>query len=80
MQAAEKAVNRSTDQHEIGIETPIIDLSKEDVLRLGDKLGVNWELTFSCYNDKEGKPCGECPACVERKEAFDKVEISDPVM
>ena len=80
MEAAEKAINRSTEQHEIEIETPIINLSKEEVLRLGEELGVNWELTFSCYNDKDGNPCGECPACIERKEAFSNVGISDPVM
>lgn len=80
MEAAEKAVDRSTDQHEIRIETPIMDLSKEDVLHLGDELGVDWETTFSCYNDTEGEPCGACPACIERKEAFEEVGITDPVM
>jgi 7-cyano-7-deazaguanine synthase len=80
MKSAAQAVNRSTDQHEVRIETPIIDLSKEEVLRMGESLGVNWALTFSCYNDQDGEPCGECPACIERKQAFDKVEITDPIM
>ncbi|WP_135822370.1 7-cyano-7-deazaguanine synthase [Halostella litorea] len=80
VQAATEAINRSTDQHEIDIETPIIDHTKADVLRLGEELGVNWELTFSCYNDEDGTPCGDCPACLERKEAFAEVDVADPVL
>lgn len=79
MDAAEKAIDRSTDQHDIRVETPIIDFSKEEVLRLGEELGVDWKLTFSCYNDVDGNPCAECPACIERKEAFREAGISDPI-
>ena len=80
IEAAENAINQSTYQHAIEITTPIIDHSKPEVLRLGEQLGVNWELTFSCYNDRKGKPCGECPACIEREEAFAKVGIEDPLV
>ena len=80
IEAAENAINRSTYQHTIRLDTPIIDQSKPEVLRLGEKLGVDWELTFSCYNDVEGEPCGECPACIEREEAFAEAEISDPLL
>ena len=79
IEAAEDAVDRSTDQHAIRIRTPLIDRSKVEVLRLGEELGVDWELTFSCYNDVNGHPCGECPACIEREEAFAEAGITDPV-
>ena len=79
IEAAENAINQSTYQHTIEITTPIIDHSKPEILRLGDRLGVDWELTFSCYNDVNGEPCGECPACIEREEAFAEAGISDPV-
>lgn len=79
IEAAENAINRSTYQHTIRINAPIIDHSKPEVLRLGEQLGVNWELTFSCYNDRKGKPCGECPACIEREEAFAEAGMSDPL-
>lgn len=79
IEAAQNAINRSTDQHDVRVETPIIDLPKEEVLRLGEELGVNWELTFSCYNDRDGTPCGECPACLERQEAFSEAGLADPV-
>ena len=79
MEAAETAVNESTDQHSIRIETPILDLSKEEVLEMGEKLGVDWSFTFSCYNDEDGDPCGECPACLERRQAFEQAGIRDPL-
>jgi 7-cyano-7-deazaguanine synthase len=79
IEAAENAINRSTDQHMIRISTPIIDHSKPEVLQLGERLGVDWKVTFSCYNDENGEPCGECPACIEREEAFEKAVISDPL-
>lgn len=79
LEAAENAINRSTYQHTIRINTPIINHSKSEVLQLGERLGVDWELTFSCYNDKEGDPCGECPACIEREEAFEEAGVPDPL-
>lgn len=79
MDAAETAINRSTDQHSIRIENPLIELSKTEVIRLGEELNVDWNLTFSCYNDTEGESCGECPACIEREEAFKEAGVTDPV-
>ncbi|UOO97402.1 7-cyano-7-deazaguanine synthase (plasmid) [Halococcus dombrowskii] len=79
LEAAENAINQSTFQHTIRINTPIINHSKSEVLQLGERLGVDWELTFSCYNDEGGDPCGECPACVEREEAFEDAGVLDPL-
>ena len=79
LEAAENAINRSTDQHAIRVNTPIITHSKPEVLQLGERLEVNWETTFSCYNDENGDPCGECPACIEREDAFEEAGISDPL-
>lgn len=80
MDAAETAINRSTDQHSIRIENPLIALSKVETIQLGEELTVDWTTTFSCYNDTEGKPCRECPACLEREAAFSEVNISDPLL
>ena len=80
VELAEKTINQATEQHEFTIETPLISRSKEEVLEFGQELGVNWELTFSCYNDEDEKPCGECPACIEREDAFQKVEFEDPLV
>ena len=80
MDLAARAIDAGTDQRDVRIETPLIDRSKADVLRLGEELGVDWTLTFSCYNDVDGDPCGECPACIERAEAFEAAGIADPVL
>ncbi len=57
---------------------PLGGKSKEEVLRLGQRLGVPFELTWSCYWDQD-VPCGTCGSCRERREAFDAIGLEDPV-
>ena len=57
---------------------PLSTLSKVDVIKLGQKLGVPFELTWSCYKQKP-VPCGKCVACKLRREAFTKAGITDPL-
>jgi len=58
---------------------PLARLDKSEVVRLGSNLRVPFELTWSCY--KNGKnPCDKCPACILRKEAFEKAGIEDPLL
>ena len=51
--------------------------SKAGVVSLGERLGVEWAQTWSCYKGEE-KHCGTCPTCRSRKEAFIAAEVSDP--
>ncbi len=51
---------------DIRIVAPLLDMSKEEVARAGDSLGVPWRATFSCYAPRGGLHCGECDACVLR--------------
>lgn len=76
--AAIKALNKGTDEHNISIEAPLIDMEKYEVIEKGEELGVNWNDTVSCYNIERGLACGECPACVERREAFNIAGVEDP--
>jgi 7-cyano-7-deazaguanine synthase len=46
------------------IRTPLIKLNKSEIIALGLKLGINHEMTFSCYNPIDSKKCGVCDACV----------------
>ena len=57
---------------------PLAKLSKAKVVSLGARLGVPFEKTWSCYHDGR-LPCGECPACKLRREAFQQAGIVDPL-
>ena len=62
-----------------GVElvSPFCEIYKEDVVRIGHKLGVDYEHTYSCYKGKTIH-CGVCGTCSERKEAFARAYIKDP--
>lgn len=73
-----KKVAKLCDWKKIEIETPFINIDKGDIVMLGKELGVDYSLTWSCYKGGE-KPCGKCGTCIERKEAFEKAGIKDPL-
>lgn len=62
----------------IKIVTPLIDLKKTEIIELGNKLGVPWELTWSCYAGKDIS-CGVCDSCRLRLEAFNQLGLKDPI-
>ena len=59
--------------------TPLQWLNKKEIVALGQKFGVPFELTWSCYNGRE-KACGLCPACVSRLRAFEENALKDPLV
>ena len=76
---ANVATKRAVEGSPIAIETPIIDLAKADIVRLGHSLNVDYSMTISCYNaDDEGRACGECDSCRFRREGFKSAGIEDP--
>lgn len=62
----------------IAIEAPFGHLHKEDVIRLGRRLRVPFELTLSCMQPVGDKHCGRCSKCRERRDAFREAEVEDP--
>lgn len=61
------------------IHTPLIDLSKADIIQRGDRLGVDYSLTVSCYQaDDHGQACGVCDSCRLRRAGFDAAGVPDP--
>jgi 7-cyano-7-deazaguanine synthase len=66
------------DYKEIYLEVPYLYFSKEDILRKGIELGVDYSLTWTCYEGKK-LACGKCGSCIERLEAFRNVGIKDPI-
>ena len=63
------------------VHTPLITLSKGDIIRKGLSLGLDYGLTHSCYNPgASGRPCGRCDSCVLRAKGFAEAGIPDPVV
>jgi 7-cyano-7-deazaguanine synthase len=75
--ATKAGVERRTS---IKIHTPLIQLSKADIIELALDLGVDFRLTHSCYDpDPEGRPCGLCDSCRLRLKGFADAGIHDPL-
>ena len=63
----------------IGVETPILELSKADIVRMAIELSVPLEHTWSCYEGGES-PCGGCDSCVLRARGFAEAGVLDPLL
>jgi len=66
------------DTTHITLKAPFIHMTKTEILKVGIKLGVPYEHTWSCYRS-EGKACGTCGSCHFRKEAFSSIGATDPI-
>ena len=65
----------------IKIQTPLIDLSKSEIIRKGVELGVDYALTVSCYQaDDNGRACGKCDSCRLRRAGFVDAGMKDPTI
>jgi len=61
------------------LHTPLIDLSKGEIIRTGTRLGVDYGLTISCYSpDAQGRACGQCDSCRLRRQGFAEAGVADP--
>jgi 7-cyano-7-deazaguanine synthase len=63
--------------HQLEVAAPFASMHKADVIRLGAELGVPLELTLSCMNPRDGKHCGQCSKCRERRDAFREAGVAD---
>ena len=65
---------------QLKIHTPLIRLSKREIVRLAQELGVDFRLTHSCYDpDESGRACGRCDSCRLRLKGFAEAGIQDPI-
>jgi len=69
------ALNR---RNPVELRAPFVDMRKSEVLKLGLELGLNPGQTWTCYRG-DALPCGACPSCVERREAFRELGLDDPL-
>lgn len=84
IEAFERMANLATkagvEGTQIRVHTPLISLTKADIIRRGLELGVDYGLTHSCYDpDANGLSCGECDSCVLRLRGFAEAGIEDPI-
>lgn len=78
-QVANLATKAGVEGHRMHVHTPLIALSKADIIRTGIKLGVDYALTVSCYQaDMDGRACGVCDSCRLRRKGFADAGIADP--
>lgn len=78
-QMARLATRAGVEGREMTIHTPLIDLTKAEIIQQGLDLGVDYSITVSCYQaDGEGQACGLCDSCRIRKEGFDAAGVPDP--
>jgi 7-cyano-7-deazaguanine synthase len=76
---ARLATKAGVEGQAVKIHTPLIELSKADIIRLGLDLGVDYAQTVSCYSaDQQGRACGVCDSCRLRKAGFEAVGVADP--
>jgi 7-cyano-7-deazaguanine synthase len=62
------------------IRTPLIDLTKAQIIRRGIDLGVDYGLTVTCYDASDAGACGSCDACILRRDGFGAAGVDDPTV
>jgi len=78
---ANLATKQGVEGKTITLETPLIDLSKAEIIKRGIELGVDYSLTVSCYAaDDEGRACGVCDSCRLRAAGFADAKVNDPTI
>jgi len=77
--SAMQAVATICDQKEVHLRAPYLFITKNDIAVIGAQLGVDYSLTWTCYEGGE-YPCRKCGACVERSEAFAFAGMVDPLL
>ncbi len=76
---ANLATKQSIEGNKLNIHTPLIHLTKAQIITKGLSLGIDYSKTTSCYQaNSDGEACGECDACVLRRNGFVEVGIEDP--
>jgi 7-cyano-7-deazaguanine synthase len=77
---ANLATKAGVEGHRLTIHTPLIDLTKAEIIRTGVALGVDYSLTSSCYEPSPaGEACGRCDSCRLRLKGFAEAGITDPI-
>ena len=80
-QLARLATRAGVEGRALTVHTPLIDLSKADIVRLGVSMGLDYRLTHSCYDPlPDGSPCRRCDSCQLRATGFAGAGVDDPLI
>lgn len=78
---ANLATKTATEGNSVQIHTPLIDLTKAQIIQRGTALGLDYGLTVSCYQaDADGRACGQCDSCRLRHDGFIAAGLPDPTL
>jgi len=77
VEAFQQTMRLATENSKLEILAPFVRKSKAEIIGLGSRLGVPYDLTWSCYNGG-AQHCGRCSSCRERKRAFIEANVNDP--
>ncbi len=76
---ANLATKAGVEGEKLTVEAPLIELGKDEIIRTGLSLGVDYSLTVSCYQaTADGKACGKCDSCRLRRQGFEAAGVPDP--
>jgi 7-cyano-7-deazaguanine synthase len=80
-QVADLGTRAGVEGSRFRVHTPLIAMSKADIIRRGHTLGLDYGLTHSCYDPRPtGQPCGTCDSCVLRAKGFREAGMPDPLL
>jgi 7-cyano-7-deazaguanine synthase len=80
-QLARVATKAGVEGARLSIHTPLVAMTKADIIRRGLALGLDYQLTHSCYDPSpDGSPCGTCDSCVLRAKGFAEAGVGDPLL
>jgi 7-cyano-7-deazaguanine synthase len=78
---ANLATKAGVEGRKLNLHTPLINMSKAEIIQQGLQLGVDYGLTISCYKaDAEGRACGHCDSCRLRSAGFEAAGVTDPTL
>jgi 7-cyano-7-deazaguanine synthase len=76
---ANLATKAGVEGHKLKIQTPLMSLTKAEIIKMGISVGVDYSLTVSCYQaDDDGQACGRCDSCRLRAKGFEDALVADP--
>ena len=79
-QLANLATRSGVEGTRFRVHTPLLTMSKADIIRRGIALGLDYGITHSCYNPGDaGRPCGRCDSCLLREKGFAEAGVQDPL-